>query len=127
MLKRVLTVFSLAILMIACGCKESTKAETSQERYQRIAKEKQSGSTIASTSTSTSTNDDSRFIYDVDGVIFDKEYDSDFNDYYFYIKLEDGKALKWETDDVKFRLKEIGDSVHFDFLRVDRFSEMEND
>ena len=61
-------------------------------------------------------------VYDINGVILEK-YELNNGDYIFLIKLENGKYIEWETTRMKYKLKDVGYDVHFDFLREDRYSD----
>ena len=58
------------------------------------------------------------------GIIFKKIPPSDVDiRYYFYIKLDNDKLLKWQTTDIKFQAKKEGDRVQFEYLGKYRFSD----
>jgi len=117
MLKRILILFSL-VFLISCSCGEdnakSKRANAQKEYKERLTKKVEEVK---------KSNVDERFIYDIGGEIFKKVYRKDWDDYFFYIKLDNGGLIEWETKAIKYHSKEVGDRVHFEFLRTDRFSD----
>lgn len=73
---------------------------------------------------------DDRFIYDYEGTIIDKYTISGnrgrYTNYKFIIKgTEDTSQLfEWGTDIRNYVNKEIGDSVHFDYIRKERLTQL---
>lgn len=65
------------------------------------------------------------FIFDISGSIYKKIIDDEecSKGYYFYIKLNNDKLIKWKTTDIKYHNKEVGDGVYFEYLRKDRYSD----
>lgn len=120
MLKRILIVFSL-VFLVSCSC-GTPEEETNQQRYERMAKGKQEVESNSKKIGDHWINHD-KFIYNMDGVIFKKVGPVDWQYYYFFIKLDNNKLVKWKTTEIKFHSKDIGDKVHFEFLRKDRFSD----
>lgn len=67
---------------------------------------------------------DDRFLYDYNGIIIDKFVIGDHwaqPHYYFIIEsIEDAQMFEWNTDMKNYENKEIGDTVHFDYIKKDR-------
>ena len=83
-----------------------------------------SNSKIEQPSTKSTERDYERFVYDVDGVIYGKKETTSecSKKYYLYIELKDGNVFEWEITEARYKRKNIGSPIHFDFLRIDRFS-----
>lgn len=120
MLKRILIVFSLAFFALSVSCCKDTPKEQ-QIKRQKVKAEKVK-ELRKEAKQEDKKNDD--LVYDLGGEIFKKILPNEYSSrYYFYIKLDNNKLLKWQTTDIKFHSKEIGDRVKFDYLRKDRFSD----
>jgi hypothetical protein len=102
----------LCSVMLSC-CKEAPKkynAPTSKAAQKVESENKNS--------------ENSGLLWDVDGVIVTKHYVETRNDYFFTVKLtSNGKVFDWEVNRAKYSSKEVGDAVHFEYIRKDRFSD----
>ena len=107
-MKKVL--FIALALLLTVSCVEEEKKTT------RKGKKK------AQTEKTVSSDDTDRIVHNIDGVIQEK-YELTNGAYIFLIKLENGKYIEWETTRVKYKLKDVTDKVHFDFLAKERFSD----
>lgn len=98
-------------LMVSCKDDGPRKIGTNKSRAQQIEQVK------------VEAKDYDKFVYDVTGKIYHKEISEGCGtEYYFYIELEDGNVLEWETTAAKYVRKNVGDPVRFDYLRKSRFS-----
>jgi len=123
MLKRILIVFSLVFFF---SCSKGDDKQTQRANAQRalIEKKAEERKDVEAKAKAEENKKDSKILaYNINGVIFKKIYKSNSDDYYFYIKLDNGGLVEWETTGIKYDAKEIGDKVHFEYLRKDRYSD----
>lgn len=114
MLKRILLVFSLVLFF---SCSREVDVKTERIKAQQELKE------LKEKSAKEKKTVDGRFVYNIGGVIFKKEYEEIFDHYYFYIKLDNDKLIEWEVTSVKYHYKDVGDTVFFEYLKKERFSD----
>ena len=118
MLKRILILMVFSLVFFSSCNKDDKQTQRVNARRALIEKNAEERKEVKAKETIKS----KRLIYDINGVIFKKVYDKYLGDYYFYIKLENGGLVEWETTGIKYSAKEIGDSVHFEYLLKNRFS-----
>ena len=115
----------LLVLTVMTSCGPSRYARLSQEHFkvkfeneellQEISELKSAANRTRPRYTS---NGD--LVRNINGVIVAKSKSSSYQ-YFFYIRLENNKELKWPTSESKYAAKRKGDAVYFEYVGKYRF------
>ena len=113
----------LLTLTVMCSCGPSRNTRLSQEN-ERLYRENENLRETSSNRTGYSTHIPSvKIVHGIRGIIIAKSITKNSKIYYFYIRLENNKEIKWTTTAEKFHSKQIGSSVYFDYVGAYRFQD----
>jgi len=125
MLKRILILMIFSLVFFS-SCNKSDDNQTKRANAQRALIEKNAEErkdAEAKAKAEENKKDSKRLVYNINGVIFKKVYKDSRDEYIFYIELENGGLIEWETTGIKYDAKEVGSAVNFEYLRKDRYSD----
>lgn len=111
-----LFIILISIFFISIGCKEKDPLSDTRAFYKKKAEK-----TKKLEKSNTKEKSD-RLVYNVSGTIYDK-HEGQSGGYYFLITLDSGESFKWKTTLAKYKLKDKGSRVHFDYLAKERISD----